>query len=252
MDIGKITAYDFRTLRNYMSQYAESSLRNILSSFGLFIKYYTGTDPCKEARLRWNGIEMERIWITSSDWKKLFDAADPLERLVLTLGGSMGLRRTEILSIKTDDLKGNILRVTGKGTGNGKIVDMEMSAPVLKCLGPYLQWRNEIVAKYGDRSCGNLFICPLMKTIGKPLTPTVLNYMTEELSQKTGIKWTLHSLRRLFCMTMVDAGIDLDTTRRMMRHASMDTTINAYIKADPRKIQGAFSAVNSTFAAFTN
>ncbi len=251
-ELEKIEPYDIRLLRNAMMQtYSEMSLKSMMYNFGLFLKFAVGTDACAEAGLRWNGLDPERVWITSGDWKVLFDASSPLEKLVLALGGTMGLRRTEMVSIKLSDIMGNVLRVEGKGTGSGKIVDMEMSAPVRQCLSVYLEWRDDIVSKCGDRSEGYLLLNPVRPDLGKPLTPRLVQSIVEDLRKRTGVNWTAHSLRRLFCMTMVDAGIDLDTTRRMMRHSSVETTITAYIKADPRKMHGAVSAVDTAFSTFT-
>ncbi len=249
VDIKDLDAYDIRLLRNSLPEFTEATIKNTIRSFGQFLEYFTGTNLCDEARLRWNGIETDKVWITGEEWSRLFDAADPMMRLVLALGGSMGLRRTEILTIKLSDISGNLLRVVGKGTGNGKIVTMEMSYPVTECLKPYLEWRDRIVTKYGDRSGGNLLICPVKTNLGKPLSPTMLNQMLCDLSDRTGIKWTLHSLRRLFCMTQIDNGVDLETTSKMMRHSSKETTVNSYIKADPRKLHLALAAVNNTFSA---
>ena len=41
-----------------------------------------------------------------------------------------------------------------------------------------------------------------------------------------------------------DAGVEQDTVRRMMRHSHLDTTLNHYLYADPRKIRGATTAVD--------
>ena len=188
------------------------------------------------------------MWITSRDFKILFEAASPLEKMILALGGTMGLRRTELASVRLDDISGNSLTVTGKGVSSGKIIEMEMSGLVSKVLPAYLKWRQEILSKFGDRSEGYLLINPYEKHTGKRLSPSVLTIIALRLRDKTGVIWTLHSLRRLYCMTMVDAGVELDTTRRMMRHSSVNTTINAYIKADPRKLHKAMSAVDDTFS----
>lgn len=51
---------------------------------------------------------------------------------------------------------------------------------------------------------------------------------------------------------MSDAGVDLDTIRRMMRHSSLETTLKCYLHADPRKMAGAVSKINDVFAAMTN
>lgn len=74
----------------------------------------------------------------------------------------------------------------------------------------------------------------------------------DNLQEKSGISFTSHCLRRFFCTTMSDAGVDLDTIRRMMRHSSLETTLKCYLHADPRKMAGAVSKINDVFAAMTN
>ena len=50
---------------------------------------------------------------------------------------------------------------------------------------------------------------------------------------------------------MSDAGLDLDTIRRMMRHSSVETTLKCYLYADPRKMKTAVDSVNGAFSAIT-
>ncbi|KUE73258.1 hypothetical protein AUQ37_03205 [Candidatus Methanomethylophilus sp. 1R26] len=61
---------------------------------------------------------------------------------------------------------------------------------------------------------------------------------------KTDIDATCHTLRRFYCTNLADAGTELDTLRRMMRHSHIDTTVNHYLKADPRKMKSATTAVD--------
>ncbi len=65
------------------------------------------------------------------------------------------------------------------------------------------------------------------------------------LGERCGIKVTPHSLRRLYAMTMADAGVPLETMARMMRHASPATTMAYYLKEDPRRMREAQSEVDS-------
>ena len=55
---------------------------------------------------------------------------------------------------------------------------------------------------------------------------------------------TCHTLRRFYCTNLADAGTELDTLRRMIWHSHIDTTVNHYLKADPRKMKGATTAVD--------
>ena len=61
----------------------------------------------------------------------------------------------------------------------------------------------------------------------------------KKLGRRCGIDLTAHSLRRLFCTTLWDAGVDANTVRLMMRHQSLDTTMKCYIKANPDNFQEA-------------
>lgn len=65
-----------------------------------------------------------------------------------------------------------------------------------------------------------------------------------DLEEKSKIKATCHTLRRFYCTNLADAGTELDTLRRMMWHSHIDTTVNHYLKADPRKMKGATTAVD--------
>ena len=49
--------------------------------------------------------------------------------------------------------------------------------------------------------------------------------------------------RRLYATTLYDAGTDLDSLRRLMRHESVNTTLRCYITADPRRMAAAEDAV---------
>ena len=60
---------------------------------------------------------------------------------------------------------------------------------------------------------------------------------------KTDIDATCHTLRRFYCTAMSDAGMELDTIRRMMRHDSIETTLRCYLYADPRKMDVATAGV---------
>ena len=54
----------------------------------------------------------------------------------------------------------------------------------------------------------------------------------------------LASLAEVLFTNLADAGTELDTLRRMMRHSHIDTTVNHYLKADPRKMKSATTAVD--------
>lgn len=252
-ELKDITAIDCRKLRYSFEGHTEGTIRNIMYNFGGFVEHMTGYDPCEDARLTYNSGSESRQFIFNDDWTKLYENADVMERLILSLGATMGLRRNEILSIRMEDILGTRLMIHGKGTGaDGKVAVVEMSELVKKDLEDYIKVREQMLSVFGDRTNGTLLINMTKKNVGKAMNIRAFDNTLDRLQDRSGISFTSHCLRRFFCTTMSDAGIELDTIRRMMRHSSLDTTLKCYLYADPRKMHGAVSAVNDVFAAITS
>ena len=252
-DLKDIDAIDIRRLRNEFKGYSESTVRQNLYAFGWFIEHVTGYNPCEEAKLIFNGGTETRQFIFSEDWTTIYEKADVMGRLILALGATMGLRRKEILGITMDDIQGDRIRIRGKGVGaDGKVVVLPMTELVRRDLDEYLAVRAQLLSIFGDRTHGSLFINMTKKNVGKALQIRSFEMFLDNLQEKSGISFTSHCLRRFFCTTMSDAGVDLDTIRRMMRHSSLETTLKCYLHADPRKMAGAVSKINDVFAAMTN
>lgn len=249
----EITAMDIRQLRDSYMGYAEGTIRQSLYAFGWFLDHATGYNPCEDAKLMFNSGTETRQFIFNEDWMKLYENADVMGRLILSLGATMGLRRKEILALRMEDIIDGKLRIHGKGTGvNGKVVIMEMSELVKKDLDDYLIVRSQILSIVGDRTGGILLINMTKKYLGKSLQVRSFDTFLDNLQEKSGISFTSHCLRRFFCTTMNDAGVDLDTIRRMMRHSSLETTLKCYMHADPRKMSEAVSKINNVFATISN
>ncbi len=74
----------------------------------------------------------------------LMDHAQPRERLVMALAATMGLRRTEIVSLELDDFESGSVMIRGKGHGpQGKVVWKEVTESVRKEMRAYLAVRPE-------------------------------------------------------------------------------------------------------------
>ncbi len=185
----------------------------------------------------------DRTWIFMAQWKQLWKAADVTQRLVLALAGGMGLRRFEIAQLNLGDIEGNVMTIYGKGSGpQGKVTKKEVPPTVLRCISEYMPVREKILAENGDYANGNLLVMESVRR-GAPATLRFVETTLHKLSEATGIKLTCHTLRRFYCMALIDSGTEIDTVRRMMRHESIITTYDCYVRADPRKIANATTTV---------
>ncbi len=228
-----------------LCRHKESSSRLYIQLWGAFAMWSTGIDPVKKAKLLWNArSDVDRIWITADDYRVVYSSAEPRERVMLALGATMGLRRGEMASLTMGQIQDGKIEIHGKGHGPlGKVETRPMSDAVRKALEEWLPERERILAKHGEH-CDRV----LVSYCGKPIGEDSVGNAVRRLGSSCGIRLTTHSLRRLYAVTMDEAGMDLETIARMMRHASPYTTYSCYLKEDLRKMTEAVRAVDAALA----
>lgn len=239
--------FDEFLLLRMKSTVSERTCKREIEILRRFIRYLTGKEPLR-FKLLWNQTDdfaPNRKFIDSGQWEKLVDGVPARTRLILYLGAGMGLRRAEIAKIKLTDIDGRFLTVHGKGHGpEGKVVRLEMPAPVIDAIVDWLPERLEFIRKWGDNSDGYLLINQ-WRGKGTPMTPGKVGDVVRRLGRERGIEFTAHSLRRLYASTIHKSGVEMDTLRRMMRHVNVQTTLSCYVNADPDRMNAARDLVSS-------
>lgn len=248
-ELRELDPHDILLLRDYLAGYRESTVQNYLCTFGWFLKFAIGRNLYQEAHVWFNGIPIDRQFLTDEEFAMLYRAGGPLERLILSLGATMGIRMGEMLSIRLEDIHSGTMHLKGKGAGpDGKGMEVAISSMVLRDLKVYMEHRTEVVSRYGDRSTGILLVNESSRSLGMPLERRAFQIVLDNLCEKADMRFVSHALRRMFAMKLVDSGTDLDTTRRMMRHECLETTLKCYIQADPRKTSAARKGVDTAFS----
>lgn len=232
-----------REFRNNTEGLTDRTIRINLSCMGACLEFAYGVNPCHIANIRWTTPQPKRVWIFKKEWKELWEAADSTERVILALAGGMGLRRSEISSVRLSDINKGELIIRGKGSGEGKVIHRQMPNAVKNAIEEYLVERERILLEYG-MECDALLV-RRDRCKGAPMTNIQLDYVIKSLGEKVGIRVTCHSLRRFYCTSLSDAGVDLDTIRRMMRHEDLSTTLGSYLAADPRKVSNATGIIDT-------
>lgn len=126
-------------------------------------------------------------------------SASERTRLMVMLAAYAGLRRAEIAGLHSDDVIGDVLRVTGKG-GKTRIVPMH----------PHL-----VEALDGVRG----YVFP--GDDGGHLSP---DWVGRVLSKVLGKGWTAHTLRHRFATRAYAGQRDILTVQQLLGHASVATT----------------------------
>lgn len=241
IDPRTLSAQDFGYLRSVLTV-CDSSKKLYLLVLGLFVGFLTGYNPRQEADLLWNEDDKRRLFITPEQFKVMMYRGTPLERLILSFGAYMGLRRSEMAGIRLGDLSNGHLRVRGKGHGpDGKTMDLFVPLKVQRCIDAWMVERERIVTATG--SLDDHLILSQGRNIGKGTTGNRIGDIVKALGRRCGVTLTAHSLRRLHATALYSQGVDLNTIRLMMRHASLNTTLTCYIQANPENMTSARKAL---------
>lgn len=247
LDPRQMVPDDFIHLREAMTV-CDNSKKLYLIVVGRLCKFLTGRNPRMDANILWNKTGKRRLFISPEQFKVMILDSSDEERLILTLGAYMGLRRCEIADIRLSDMKKGHLTVRGKGHGpQGKVEHLFMPHKVVDAIQRYMFVRENIVAATGSTD-DHLLLRQKGTHAGEGMDSRVIGDIVERISKRNGVDMTPHSLRRLYATTMYEGGVDLNTIRIMMRHESIDTTLGCYINVSNVRMDTARVAVEQALS----
>lgn len=233
---GKIGEAEFRHLLGSLSG-SEQTVRCKVQMLDRYIQHETGRSVLAQMDILWNRqVEKRRIFIDGSEYSRLLKAAKPWERIILVLGGMMGLRRQEMLDIRLRDIRDDAILIHGKGHGAaGLVAPQPMPEGVRSEIDRYLGWRRTQTA-----TDDFLVIIPDGKQhgglSGRTFMAANVSRMISRLGRRVGVTLTTHSLRRFYGTSVYEISEgDIDLTRRLMRHADPRVTLECYIRPDEKK-----------------
>src|SRR3989337_2851120 len=151
------------------------------------------------------------------------------DRAILEFMYSSGLRASEIINLKLNDInfEAGFITVIGKGS-KWRVVPMNERA--MKSLKKYInELRPSILKK---KTSPNLFIAKG----GKPMTRQRLWQLIKLYSEGLPIKISPHTLRHCFASHLLDGGADLRALQKMLGHADISTT-QIYTKVTPERLK---------------
>ncbi len=162
--------------------------------------------------------------LTKDEVRNLIDSTDTVKsRLIVSLLYSTGIRVSELVNLKVEDL--NLTEKTGwvrKGKGNKDRL-IVMSESLASELKDYLGNRKE-----------NKYIF----SKDKPLTTRNVQKIIKGARHRAGInkKTTPHTLRHSFATHLLEQGIDIRVIQAMLGHSSLSTTqVYTHISSDQLK-----------------
>lgn len=184
----------------------------------------------REERQRYNEWRKARSYEPYPDLDQV-TFADYLKPMVL-LALNTGMRRGELFNLTWDnvDLKQRSLTITGEGAKSGKTRHIPLNDEAFSIL---VAWRNQTESKtlvFPSPATGERF-----DNIKKSWAGLIKLSKVEE--------FRFHDLRHTFASKLVMKGVDLNTVRELLGHASIDMTLR-YAHLAPEHKAAAVALLN--------
>lgn len=231
-------------------KYKRSTISRKISSLRSFYKYLVIHNIIKDNPFLLVSLPKKDKKLPSflyyNELEDLFDIPDmntPLgqrNRLIIELLYATGIRVSELVNIKIDDIDfyNRIIRIIGKGN---KMRDIIFSDYCKKIMNIYL---NDGYLKLLKNRPNNYLI---LNNRGEQISDRAIRYILNNIIKYTSLKKHIspHTLRHTFATHMLDAGADLLTVQKLLGHESLSTTQiythvsnerlrDVYLKSHPR------------------
>jgi len=135
------------------------------------------------------------------------EVANLEEELVVVLLYTLGLRISELSSLKLDDISDSWIRVLGKGNKQRDI--------------PLISSTKELIDVYLTKNHPKKFL--FEKNRGK-LSENSLRYIVTKVFKRVSLKVTPHQLRHSYATSLLNSGAPIVDVSELLGHSSMATT----------------------------
>ncbi|MGV2871393.1 tyrosine-type recombinase/integrase, partial [Colwellia sp. E150_009] len=133
---------------------------------------------------------------------------------LFALGIGCGLRRGELLSLNTTDIKNNHITIHGKGNKSRKIYLPSFTIVAVKRLLENINARNKPLFSK---------ILKSDEITNKRISSMGISTILEQIINNTKINYfTAHDMRRTFATTLLEVGADKIAVQKLMGHSSLN------------------------------
>lgn len=181
------------------------------------------------------------IYLTLDESKDLLAVANnrdknsPRDLCIITLFLNCGLRLSELCSINIANIKGDTLKVIGKGDKERTIY---LNKASIKSINKYLIVRNEIADKIHAEDKEALFISGKYRRINKRTVERIIKKYVGAAGLDTD-KYTPHKLRHTSATLLhKHGGVDVKTLQEILGHENVSTT-QIYVHVDDETLREA-------------
>ncbi len=221
---------------------AVATLARELAAIRMFCRYLVGQQVCR--RDVSEAILMPKTWhrlpavISPDQARRLLAAPQPevdrfwmRDRAMLAILYASGLRATEVVTLKVEDLNVHlgVLRVLGKGNRERIVPIAEVA---IYAVTQYLAHERPGLLKNGPAA--EL----LLSRSGRPLSRRDVHTTVRRYARRAGLPSSIHphTLRHGFATALLQNGADLRSVQTLLGHADIATT-QIYTHVDPNRLR---------------
>lgn len=168
-------------------------------------------DPSKKLRAP-KVLNKEEPTLTADEVRRIIDCAtNPRDKAIVATLASTGMRISELINIKINDVHGHDITIVGKGNKRRMV---HINDKTMGYLTTYLETRKDGI--------DNLFV----SNGHSPMFPNSINRTLKRLAKKAGVQKNIHnhSLRHLWATSMLDNGVSLERIQLCMGHSDISVT----------------------------
>lgn len=233
-NITNIKDIDFKVVRLYLTvmyekKYSKKTISRNISSLRSLFKYLMKHEHIKTnpMLLISNPKQDHKLpnFLYYNDLEKILEIPDtntPLghrDALIIELFYSTGIRVSEIINIKLNDIdySKNRIKILGKGNKERYVLYGDICS---KLLNSYINEKRIIIL--GDKHNEYLFI----NHLGNKLTSRGVEYILSIIIKQSDLKTKIspHTLRHTFATHMLNEGADLKSVQELLGHENLKTT----------------------------
>lgn len=166
----------------------------------------------------------KRAFMTVDEFYAFFNACkNTEEKTMFSIFMRTGIRNSELINIKLEDVDGDVIFISGKGNKEGYV---SLPKDTYELLEDHIKIRNK---KYGN-DVPYLFVSKM----GKKYTRQSISYKFKAIMRRAGFSQKrigelhVHSLRHSFLAIFLENGGDIKVAQKILRHSKMATTAEIY------------------------
>jgi integrase/recombinase XerD len=176
------------------------------------------------------------VVLSQEEVTRLIDAASNLShRAMLMILYSTGVRRSELVHLKVDDIDSQRMVIHVRLGKESKDRDVPLSPKLLETLRQYWRWAKP-----------KTYLFPGQSGQDVPLTAKAVWHACQGAAQRAGIpkKISPHSLRHSYATHLLESGADLHTIQLLLGHADIKHT-TVYLHLSQRHLHAAMNPLDA-------